>query len=81
MSIRDPKPRTVTQAAFEMAKKRYTVRIFPEFETTEVVYRGVAHCLWEADNTVLVVVIPGERQAHWLREWIRHYDIMEEMTN
>lgn len=52
----------------------YTVRIFPEDETTEIVYERVTHVFWENDGTVLVLCLP-DRHAHWLREWIRHYDI------
>ncbi len=55
------------------------VRIFPIDETTEVVYEGVTHVFWEAGNTVLTICLPLEnKHAHWLREWIRHYDIQEQ---
>lgn len=59
--------------------KTYKVRIFPEDETTEIVYTGVTHVFWEAKGTVLVLCLP-DRHAHWLREWIRHYDIWTEET-
>lgn len=28
--------------------------------------------------TVLVLCLPNGKHAHWLREWIRHYDVMEQ---
>ena len=59
-------------------KKNYTVRIFPTDETTEVVYVNVTHAFWEAGHTVLTLCLPNEKHAHWLREWIRHFDIVEE---
>lgn len=55
----------------------FTVRIFPEDETTEIVYKEVTHVFWEAGGTVLVLCLP-DRHAHCLREWIRHYDIWKE---
>lgn len=57
--------------------KLYTVRIFPEDETTEIVYTDVTHAFWEAGHSVLTLCLP-DRHAHWLREWIRHYDIKEQ---
>jgi len=57
--------------------KTFTVRIFPDDETTEVVYETVTHVFWEAGNTVLTLCLP-DRHAHWLRERIRHYDVKEE---
>ena len=56
--------------------KTFTVRIFPEDETTEIVYDSVTHVFWEAGNSVLTLCL-ADRHAHWLREWIRHYDIWE----
>jgi len=56
--------------------KTFTVRIFPDDETTEVVYETVTHVFWEAGNTVLTLCLP-DRHAHWLRERIRHYDVNE----
>lgn len=61
-----------------VAKHRYTVRIFPEDETTKIVYENVTHVFWEANGTVLVLCLPSGKHAHWLREWIRHYDVTEE---
>lgn len=58
-------------------KSLYTVRIFPEDETTKIVYEKVTHVFWEANGTVLVLCLPDGKHAHWLREWIRHYDVTE----
>ena len=58
-------------------KSTYTVRIFPEDETTKIVYENVTHVFWEANATVLVLCLPDGKHAHWLREWIRHYDVTE----
>lgn len=62
-------------------KALYTVRIFPEDETTLILYENVTHVFWEANSTVLVLCLPNGKHAHWLREWIRHYDVMEELTD
>jgi hypothetical protein len=59
-------------------KSLYTVRIFPEDETTKIVYESVTHVFWEANGTVLVLCLPDGKHAHWLREWIRHYDVTEQ---
>jgi hypothetical protein len=59
-------------------KKIYTVRIFPIDETTEVVYANVTHVFWEAGHTVLTLCLPDGKHAHWLREWIRHFDVTED---
>lgn len=53
-----------------------TVRIFPVDETTVMEYKNVTHCFWEAGHTVLVLCLPDGKHAHWLREWIRHYDVV-----
>lgn len=58
-------------------KHLYTVRIFPEDETTKIEYTNVTHVFWEANGTVLVLCLPAGEHAHWLREWIRHYDVIE----
>ncbi len=56
-----------------------TVRIFPDDETTEVVYRNATHVFWEANDTVLTICLPAEkRHVHWLRERIRHYDVWKD---
>ena len=58
-------------------QKTFRVRIFPDDETTLMEYTGVTHVFWEANNTVLTICLPEEnRHAHWLRERIRHYDIV-----
>jgi hypothetical protein len=57
--------------------KTFTVRIFPIDETTEMVYPKVTHAFWEAGHTVLTLCLPKGKHAHWLREWIRHYDVIE----
>lgn len=59
------------------SKQQYTVRIFPEDETTKIVYKNVTHAFWEAGNSVLTLCLPNGVHAHWLREWIRHYDVVE----
>ena len=56
-----------------------TVRIFPDDETTEVVYLNVTHLFWEANSTVLTICLPLENQhVHWLRERVRHYDVRKQ---
>lgn len=60
-----------------MLKGKFTVRIFPDDETTKIVYEGVTHAFWEANNTVLTLCLPEGKHAHWLREKIRHYDIID----
>lgn len=58
--------------------KRYRVRIFPDDETTDLIYENVTHVFWEANNTILTICLPDDnRHAHWPRERIRHYDIWE----
>jgi hypothetical protein len=57
-------------------KSLYTVRIFPKDETTQIVYEKVTHVF--SGSTVLVLCLPDGKHAHWLREWIRHYDVTEE---
>lgn len=59
-------------------KSLYTVRIFPDDETTKIIYEHVTHVFWEAGNTVLTLCLPDGRHAHWLREKFRHYDVDEE---
>jgi len=62
-----------------MITPKVTVRIFPDDETTEVIYEHVTHVFWEANATVLTICLPFEgRHVHWLRGRIRHYDIWEE---
>jgi hypothetical protein len=61
----------------DVKEKSFTVRIFPEDETTRMEYFNVTHAFWEAGNTVLVLCLPDGKHAHWLREWIRHYDVVE----
>ena len=58
-----------------VVKALYRVRIFPEDETTLILYENVTHVFWEAKGTVLVLCLPDGKHAHWLREWIRHYDV------
>lgn len=59
-------------------KKTFTVRIFPDDETTEVVYKNVTHVFWEANNTVLTICLPEiGRHIHWLRERVRHYVVID----
>lgn len=60
------------------ARMKFTVRIFPDDETTEMVYRDVTHAFWEAGNTVLTLCLPDGKHAHWLRERIRHYDVVDD---
>lgn len=60
-----------------MKKSLFIVRIFPENETTHIVYENVTHCFWEAGNTVLTLCLPEGKHAHWLREHIRHYDVID----
>ena len=61
-----------------MAKpKTFRVRIFPDDETTDMIYYEVTHAFWEANNTVLTLCLPDGVHAHWLRERIRHYDVRE----
>ena len=60
-----------------VTKKLYRVRIFPDDETTQIVYENVTHCFFEADNTVLVMCLPGTEHAHWPRERFRHYTVEE----
>jgi hypothetical protein len=62
--------------------ERSTVRIFPDDETTRMEYHNVTHVFWEANNTVLTICLPDEgRHEHWLRERIRHYSIVDEVTD
>jgi len=59
-----------------MKKGLFRVRIFPDDETTDLIYENVTHCFWEADNTVLTICLPEPKlHAHWLRERIRHYTV------
>ena len=60
-----------------MKKGLFTVRIFPDDETTHIIYENVTHCFWEANNTVLTLCLPEGKHAHWLREKIRHYDLID----
>jgi hypothetical protein len=62
----------------DVNEKTFTVRIFPEDETTLMEYTNVTHVIWEAGNTVLMLCLPDGKHAHWLREWIRHYDVIEQ---
>jgi hypothetical protein len=62
----------------DVNEKTFTVRIFPEDETTTMEYKNVTHAIWEANNTVLMLCLPDGKHAHWLREWIRHYDVVEQ---
>jgi len=56
----------------------YIVRIYPDDETTDMIYRNVTHVFWEANNTVLTICLPGTKtHVHWLRERIRHYEVMD----
>lgn len=58
--------------------KRYRVRIFRDDEVTDVIYENVTHVFWTANNTVLTICLPDEgRHAHWLREQVCHYDVVE----
>lgn len=59
-------------------KSLYTVRIFPDDETTKIVYEDVTHVFWEAGNTVLTLCLPDDVHVHWLREKFRHYDVIEQ---
>ncbi len=57
-----------------MVKALYEIRIFPDDETTEIVYSDATHCFWEANNTILTVCLPTHHD-HWPRERFRHYTV------
>lgn len=55
----------------------FTVRIFPDDETTEMVYPIVTHAFMEAGNTILTLCLPNKEHAHWPRERFRHYTVAQ----
>ena len=68
--------------SLSVPRKTFTVRIYPDDETTQMIYKDVTHCFWEAGNTVLTICLPGlHHHVHWLRERIRHYVVIDNGDN
>lgn len=75
------RPALVSAPWFDSIRKKpevpatFSVRIFPDDETTEVVYPVVTHAFMEAGNTILTMCLPNGEHAHWPRERFRHYTV------
>jgi len=61
---------------------KYSIRLFLDDETTDMVINDVTHIFLEANNTILTVCIPAERRhSHWPINRIRHYEIYDQEDN
>jgi len=60
------------------ANDRFDVRIFPDDETTSLVYENVTHVFLEGNNTILTICDPDKkRHHHWPLSRVRHYTVID----